>query len=211
MPALAAIGWLGAVALPAAAPPGAELVRPASERIALHARPGGRVVGALTPRTPYGSPTRLWVRARRDGWLKVSHRDAPGGAGWVRARRTAPAGNAPRRIVIDRSARRLTVLGGGRRWSTRVIIGAAGTPTPLGTFQVTDSLPGRRFGGAYGGHVFALSAYGTKARTARLAIHGMPPGARNPAGSAGCVRVPERALARLVREARVGTPVRIKR
>ena len=102
------------------------------------------------------------------------------------------------------------MIGGGRRWSTRVVVGAASSPTPLGTFQVTDSLPGRRFAGVYGAHILALSAYGTPRRTSRLAVHGVPPNARNPAGSAGCVRVPARALERLVRDAPPGTPVKIR-
>lgn len=209
MPALAAIGWVGAVALGAATPSGAEVVRP-DPGATMHVRPAGRVVSRLTAKTPYGSPMRLWVRARRDGWLKVSHMDAPGGAGWIAERRTSQASPARRRIVIDRSARRLSVLGGGRRWSTRVIVGANATPTPLGTFQITDSLDGRRFSGVYGGHVFPLSAYGSKARTSRLAIHGIPLSVRDPSGSAGCVRVPPVALKRLVREVAAGTPVRIK-
>ena len=83
------------------------------------------------------------------------------------------------RVRIDRSARRLTVIGAHSRWSTRVIIGGAATPTPLGTFQVTDRLKGSRFAGTYGAWILVLSTYGSPARVSRVAMHGMPPAARS--------------------------------
>jgi L,D-transpeptidase catalytic domain len=176
---------------------------------AINARPGGRPVGRLSIRTPYGSRTRLWVRARQGRWLKVSTPDAPGAVGWIDRRRVRPAPPVASRIEIDRSRRRLTVLAGGRRWSTRVVVGAPASPTPLGVYQVTDRLRGERFAGAYGAHILVLSAYGSPSRTSRLAVHGVPPAARSFAYSAGCVRVPRRALERLARETPPGTPVRI--
>src|SRR3954447_12161707 len=180
------------VALPAAAE-SVQVVRTAALRA------GGRRVGTVRARTPYGSRTRLWVRARRGGRLKVSSMDAPGGAGWIAAAATRPAAPLRARIRIDRSAKRLTVIGRRARWSTRVILGGAGTPTPRGTFQVTDRLGGGRYGAEYGAWVFVLSAYGTPARVSRVAMHGMPPAARSRFYSAGCIRVPAHALGRLAR------------
>lgn len=150
------------------------------------------------------------MRARRGSWLKVAALDAPGGVGWIRRRQTRQTPRVKRRIVIDRSAQRLVVYDARGSWSTRVVVGASTTPTPLGTFQVTDRLRGERFGGTYGAWIFALSAYGTPARTSRLAIHGVPPAARSATGSAGCVRVPHDALRRLAREIVPGTPVDIR-
>jgi hypothetical protein len=189
--------------------PGVEVVRPAS-KVTVLARPGGRRIDRLSVRTPYGSGTRLWVRSRRDGWLKVAALNAPGGVGWIEERRTRPARRLPRRIEIDLSSRRLRVFGDGGRWSTPVVVGAPESPTPLGTFQVTDRLRGERFQGVYGAWIFVLSAYGSPSRTSRLALHGVPPAARSLTGSAGCVRVPARALRRLAREIPPGTPVRIR-
>jgi hypothetical protein len=175
----------------------------------VHARVGGRRVGVIRVRTPYGSRTRLWVRARAGGWLRVPAMDAPGNFGWIRARATRPAAPLGNRVRIDRSARRLTVSGTGARWSTRVILGGAATPTPLGTFQVTDRLSGARYGGTYGAWILVLSTYGSPAHVSRVAIHGMPPAARSRFYSAGCVRVPAGALERLRRAAPPGTPVRV--
>jgi lipoprotein-anchoring transpeptidase ErfK/SrfK len=194
-----------------AAPAGAEVVRPAGTgTIAVHDRPGGAVVTQLRERTPYGSPTRLWVRERRAGWERVPAADAPRGMGWIEDVETRPARRVVRRIVIDVSDGRLTVRGGKRRWSTKVIVGGAGSPTPPGTYQVTDRLDGKRFNGVYGARILALSAYGSPRRTSRLAIHGYPPAARSRTESAGCVRVPPGAIERLAREAPPGTPVRIR-
>lgn len=189
---------------------GAETVQLSRRTAAVRPSPDARPVTRLLARTPYGSRTRLWVRARRGPWLKVAALDAPGGVGWIHSRHTRPAPNAKRRVVIDRSEQRLIVRGGRSRWSARVVVGAPSTPTPLGTFQITDRLPGERFGGTYGAWVLALSAYGTPARTSRLAIHGVPPAARAGVGSAGCVRVPDAALRRLIGEVGPGTPVEIR-
>ena len=71
-----------------------------------------------------------------------------------------------------------------------MIVGGASSPTPPGTYQVTDRLDGKRFNGVYGARILALSAYGSPRRTSRLAIHGYPPAARSTTESAGCVRVP---------------------
>ncbi len=207
MPALDAGLLAFAVALAA---PGAEVVRPAEAKLAVRDKPGGAVVTHLRARTPYGSPTRLWVRERVPGWERVPAADAPGGSGWVAGADTRTARRLARRVVIDVSARRLTVLGGGRRWSTRVIVGGASSPTPPGTYQVTDRLNGTRFNGVYGVRILALSAYGTPRRTSRLAIHGYPPAARSRTESAGCVRVPDGAIERLARVAPPGTPVKIR-
>jgi hypothetical protein len=175
----------------------------------VYAHPGGRALTTVRRRTAYGTRTRLWVRARRGGWLKVSDEDAPGGAGWIRTARTAPAPPLTSRVRLDRSRKRLTLIGPDRRWSTRVVIGGAATPTPLGTFQVTDRLRGSRYAGVYGAWILVLSAYGSPAHDSRVAMHGMPLGARSQLYSAGCVRIPAAALRQLARQAPPGTPVAV--
>jgi lipoprotein-anchoring transpeptidase ErfK/SrfK len=127
----------------------------------------------------------------------------------VRGRDTRPASYRRWRIVLDRSERRLSVVGGDSRWSTRVVIGGDATPTPLGTFQVTDRIDGARYGGVYGARILVLSAYGDRTRTSRVAIHGVPPAAKSKTFSAGCVRVPRGALLRLFAQAPPGTPVQV--
>ena len=194
-----------------AAPPGAvETVGPAhASGVVVHREPGGRAIVRLGARTPYGSRLRLWVRARRGDWIKVAVEDGPAGVGWVRARDTRPASYRRFRIELDRSERRLSVVGHGSRWSTKVVIGGDATPTPLGTFQVTDRIAGARYGGVYGARILVLSVYGDRTRTSRVAIHGIPPAAKSKTFSAGCVRVPRTGLLRLFEQAPPGTPVQV--
>jgi lipoprotein-anchoring transpeptidase ErfK/SrfK len=204
-----------AVALMAASlatPSGAiETVAPAhASGVVVYAKPGGRAVVRLRTRTPYGSLRRLWVRERRGDWIKVPAEDGPNGAGWVRSRDTRPTSNLEYRIEIDRSEKRLSVISSTSRWSTKVVIGGDATPTPDGTFQVTDRIDGARYHGAYGARILVLSAYGDRGHTSRVAIHGMPPAARSKTFSAGCVRVSRPALLRLYRQVRSGTPVRVR-
>src|SRR4051812_5975368 len=127
--------------------------------VVVYAKPDGRAVVRLRAKTPYGSALRLWVRERRDGWIKTAVEYGPRGTGWVREADTRPTSNLKSRITIDRSAKRLTVTSGGSRWSTRVVIGGDTTPTPAGTFQVTDRLDGARYRGVYGARILVLSAF----------------------------------------------------
>jgi lipoprotein-anchoring transpeptidase ErfK/SrfK len=203
-----------AVALPAAAlfAPAGTIETVGSARasgVVVYAKPDGRTVVRLRAKTPYGTPLRLWVRERRDDWIKVAVEDGPNGTGWVRAGDTRPTSRLASRITIDRSAKRLTVTRNGTRWRTKVVIGGDTTPTPTGTFQVTDRIDGARYQGHYGARVLVLSAYGDRTHTTRVAIHGVPPAATTKAFSAGCVRVPRAALLRLYKQAPPGTPVRV--
>jgi lipoprotein-anchoring transpeptidase ErfK/SrfK len=195
-----------------ATPPGTiETVAPArASGVVVYAKPGGRALVRLRNRTPYGSLRRLWVRQRRGDWIKVAVEDGPNGVGWVRRQATRPTSHLEYRIEIDRSEQRLSVIGGGSRWSTKVVIGGAATPTPDGTFQITDRIDGARYRGVYGARILVVSAYGDRTHTSRVAIHGVPPAARSKTFSAGCVRVPRSALLRLYRQVRSGTPVRVR-
>lgn len=204
-----------AVALLAASlapPPGTiETVAPArASGVVVYSKPDGRALVRLRNRTPYGSLRRLWVRHRRGDWIKVAVEDGPSGVGWIRSQDARPTSNLEYRIEIDRSENRLSVIGGGSRWSTKVVIGGDATPTPDGTFQITDRIDGARYGGVYGARILVLSAYGDRAQTSRVAIHGVPPAARSRTFSAGCIRVSRPALLRLYRQVRPGTPVRVR-
>lgn len=185
-------------------------------RALLRDHPGGRIVLRVGRRTDFDSRRVYWVQRVRDGWAGVrderygNHRLA-----WIRL--SSPALRMRRtewEITVDRS-RRLLVLTHGthvvRRF--RVAVGRPGSPTPLGSFSVTDRLRGS---GAYGCCILAISATQPKLPRGwtggnRMAIHGTSAkGSIGRFASAGCVRATDRDLRAIWMRIPLGTPVRIR-
>jgi hypothetical protein len=185
--------------------------------VVLHDRPDGRALVKVGARTPFGSPTALAVVRRRPGWLGVlSSQLTNGSVGWIRDDATALARTGIRtRLIVDRSARRLTLVRAGRAvLSVPVGVGRPGSETPTGTFAVTDRLDGARYAPAYGCCVLALTGRQPNLPPGwrggdRLAIHGAP-GAAARVRSAGCVAVDEAPLRRLMQAVPLGTLVTIR-
>jgi hypothetical protein len=183
-------------------------------RTALRARPAGRPVGRLRPRTEFGSPKVVSVLARRGGWLRVLAPERPNGRpAWVRAAATRP-GAVRVSVRVDRSERRLTIRRDGhvvRR--VRVAVGRPGTETPTGRFAVTDKLRTRRPDSPYGCCAIALSGHQPKLLPGwpggdRLAIHATPQtDTIGTAASLGCLRAATRDLRALLRIVPLGAPV----
>lgn len=186
-------------------------------------RDHARVVRQLTTQAPYwGGPEVLLVLAARevDGalWLDVLVKGMPAGShGWIPAT-AARLARTDRRIVIDLSERSLVLQRGGRtELRTRVVIGAAATPTPIGQFAV-DAVADEPPGSLLGPRVLALVAY---SRSLARYQGGIPQAAihaseliGDPLGSAashGCVRAPQEVVNRLLTRAPRGTPVLIRR
>jgi lipoprotein-anchoring transpeptidase ErfK/SrfK len=178
--------------------------------------PGGRAVARVGPRTEFGSPRVLAVVRRRDGWLGVIASEMPNGSlGWVPSTR-ARLVREPVRLVVDLSARRLSVVRGRRDvWSMRVGVGSPGTPTPTGTFAVTDGLLWKG-SAVYGCCVLALSGHQPQLAQGwtggdRLAVHGTDaPGTIGAAASLGCLHATDADMRRLMRYATLGARVQIR-
>jgi lipoprotein-anchoring transpeptidase ErfK/SrfK len=117
--------------------------------------------------------------------------------------------------VADLSTRTMTVYRGCRAlFHVRTAIGRPGSPSPRGKFYVTDrvSVPGSQRA-SFGTFAFGMSTVQPNLPAGwtggdQMAIHGTgAPGSIGQAASAGCLRVDERALARLRPLLRVGTPI----
>jgi hypothetical protein len=195
-------------------------VQPGST-VALRDRPFGRVVGRVDSMTPFGSDRALGViTSRGSRWLGVTE----AGFGhnrlvWVDAQ---DAGLQFARtevgLVADLSSRTLVVHRNGiavRRF--RVGVGRHGSPTPTGTFAITDKLDGRVYGAFYGCCIIALSATqphlppGWRGGN-RVAIHGtLSSSDFGHAVSAGCLHASDSALRYLMRVAPLGATVVIRR
>jgi hypothetical protein len=194
-------------------------VRP-GHALALRSRPGGRVLARVGSRTEFGSPRALGIVLNRQGrWLGVTE----AGVGnnrvvWVDARSSGLRYARTRLdLHIDLSARTLVVRRNGavvRRLS--IGVGRAGSPTPTGTFAVTDKLNGSAYSAAYGCCILALSATQPNLPAGwsggnRIAIHGtLSSSDFGRAVSAGCVHASAFDLRYLMRTVPLGTPVVIR-
>jgi hypothetical protein len=186
----------------------------------IHAWPGGPVQEHLAGRSPLGSPTWLWVigHPRADGWGRVVLPLRPNGTtGWIRLRDFRVIRS--RIWVLGNLTSRQVVVLRGRHEIARfpAAIGAPGTPTPTGSFSVTDRVDTGDPGGPFGWYAFGLSGYQPNLPAGwgggdQLAIHGTnAPNSIGQAASAGCLRVSPSALSRLRGLVRLGTPVVIAR
>lgn len=187
------------------------------ERVALHRSPGGEVVAEVDDETPFGSTTAFAVNRSRPGWLGVPSEELPNGElAWVRANPEELRGDTtPYRIVVDLSAHEARLQRADRvvrEWP--VTVGTAATPTPTGSFSVTDLIEGG-LNPVYGCCAIAISAtqpYLPAGWTGgdRIAFHGN--GTGEPLGvdaSNGCIRSPDEVLQSVIRTVPLGTPVRI--
>jgi lipoprotein-anchoring transpeptidase ErfK/SrfK len=185
----------------------------------VRSRPNGRIAGRLPSRTPLGTPTWSWaVHTSADGrWARVILPWRPNGrTGWIslRGRRTVES-----RIWVEAhlSRRRVNLMRGGQVLRSFVAaVGAAGSPTPVGRFSVTDPIATGDPGGPFGWYAFGLSGHQPNLPPGwsggdQLAIHGTnAPSSLGTAASAGCLRVSSTALGVLKRYLRPGTPVVIE-
>jgi lipoprotein-anchoring transpeptidase ErfK/SrfK len=152
----------------------------------------------------------------RPTWYHVQLPLRPNGVtGYVDARDVELA-RVRTRIVVDLSARRVTLYRAGQRvLASLVAIGAPATPTPTGRYYVNQRLIPAEAGGPYGPGAIGISAFSPVltewAQGGPIAIHGTnAPWSIGHAVSNGCVRVPNPVLRRLFNSALVGTPVVIK-
>jgi len=164
-------------------------------------------------------PALRYARAR-DGrtWVRVRLPGRPNGhAGWILASQTKRKATEWR-LVLDLSARRVTVYNYGRverRYAA--IVGARSTPTPRGHFFIEEALT---LSPQAAGGPFALA---TSARSSvlkqfaggpgQIALHGTRnlSGTLGTAASHGCIRLSTRAITWLARRIGRGVPLTIKR
>ncbi|MFN8112406.1 MAG: L,D-transpeptidase family protein [Solirubrobacterales bacterium] len=188
----------------------------AGAEVAIRSAPGGQVVANAGDRTDFGSPTVFSVDDVRGRWLGVSTADMPNGSlGWVRADPDRITGGyTDFRIGVDLSSHEARLWRGDRlirRWD--VTVGAPGSPTPTGTYAVTDLFRGG-INPVYGCCAVALSATQPNLPTGwsggdRIAFHGTD-GALGVDASTGCIRSRDEDVLALVETVPLGTPVRIR-
>jgi lipoprotein-anchoring transpeptidase ErfK/SrfK len=182
--------------------------------------PQSTLVPARRPIT--GEQTTLPVIARSIDpggvrWLDVMLPGRPNGStGWIAQQGTRPL-VTPWRIVVDLTARRVSVYRNGRiARSFQAVVGKPSTPTPTGRFFVEETLqmPAGEAGGPY---ALALSARSNvlqefEGGPGQIGIHGRDDlgGTLGTAASHGCVRVATASIDWLAARIGPGTPVAIE-
>lgn len=184
--------------------------------------PGGAILQRFGPTNVNDYPTVFGVVGRvvnarcKTQWYRVQVPVKPNGTtAYVRvwALHVVPVKT---RLLVDISARRLTVFRDGRRaWSTPVAVGSPSTPTPTGRFYVNQRLVPQDTSGPYGPIAIGISAFSNVltgwAQGGPVAIHGTnEPWSIGHAVSNGCIRLPNATVRRLEPLAVAGTPVIIR-
>jgi hypothetical protein len=188
-------------------------------RAVAYSEPGGRAIARFGRLNVNRVPTVFGVvGARVDGkcratWYRVRLPRKPNGSmGWVRAA-AVELGTVRTRILVDLSARRVTLYRDGRVvLSTRAAIGSPATPTPTGTYYVNQRLVPSDPSGPFGPGAIGISSFSNVltgwAQGGPIAIHGTNrPELIGQAVSNGCIRVRNDVLRRLFDATLAGTPV----
>ena len=188
---------------------------------AIYRRPGRTPFMQVGIADAYGFRTTLQVIERvqmcRTRWYRVRVAARPNGAtGWISSKAVSTT-RLRSRIVIDLSRHRLFLYKRGKlALSSPVAIGKPSTPTPLGSFYVTQRFIVNPSTGPYGPRAIGISAFSDVLRTWRdggpIGIHGTnEPFAIGNSVSHGCVRLPNDKIIRLFGLTPLGTPVQIRR
>jgi lipoprotein-anchoring transpeptidase ErfK/SrfK len=214
-----------------------ELVRPPSRRrgstVARVVAPAFARARPTSPREGWrlgvqtawsGQPQTLLVldSAVRRGteWVKLLLPVRPNGtAGWVPRDRVA-LGRTRYWIDIDTGARQVSISRGGKRVRRfRAVVGAPGTPTPLGLAAIYERNPQPDPGGFLGPWAMPLTIMSNVHMSfgggpGRIGIHGRAGASlADPLGSArsnGCVRIDNHHATWIAAKLPAGTPVMIK-
>ncbi len=175
----------------------------------------GKALRTLTD--PWGAiPAHPAFRVLRQAgeWLEVSLPVRPNeSTGWIRAEDVNQY-TTNLSIDIDIDARWLTVYDRNQVViSVAIVVGTPYTPTPSGSFFVSDLIPNP--GGPFGTFALGLSAHSNvltefAGGDGQVAMHGTnQPQLMGTASSHGCVRVPNNVASRLGPASTVGIPVRM--
>ena len=196
----------------------ASLVVRVPSAMAVHRRPahGSHTIGTLPSSSKYYhvslaawvekvSPDGRWGRVeipyvwpRREGWIQLD--------GLRRSTTNVE-------VEVDLSRHRVIVRKFGKvRYGFSAATGASSSPTPPGEYFVTDRIPFPA-GGSLGTFAFGISGIQPRLPAGwsggnQLAIHGTnQPSSIGSSASAGCIRVGEKSLHRLLPMLQLGTPV----
>lgn len=182
--------------------------------VAVHRRPGGAAVSRWPNPRRAGVPLTFAVVTSRAGWLQVQLPQRPNGStGWVRSS-DVRLSRVTYRLVVSTERHTLTLLDKGAPVARyAVATGTGGTPTPHGSFYLTELLAPTNPG--YGPFAFGLSAYSDALSSfgggpGQIGLHGTDDsGSIGHAVSHGCIRMRNSDISKLAHLLPLGTPITI--
>lgn len=180
----------------------------------VYAKPDGRATHTLVNPQANGAPRTLLVLKRAGAWLQVSLPVRPNGTtGWVRSTDVSTA-LVVYRIEVSTTAHRLRLYKSGRLVATfPAATGTGGTPTPLGSFFLTELLAPTNAG--YGPYAYGLSAFSDVLTSfgggpGQIGLHGTSDASSiGRSSSHGCIRLGNKDITALAKLLPLGTPVTI--
>ncbi|MCU1584236.1 MAG: L,D-transpeptidase [Microbacteriaceae bacterium] len=182
--------------------------------VAVYDAVNGRVVSTLANPIPAGAPLTFLVASRSGGWLEVDLAQRPNGTtGWVKAD-AVTLSNLVYSLHVSTETNTMTLSTDGAVVKTfSVATGTGGTPTPHGSFYLTELLAPRNAG--YGPYAFGLSAFSTVLNSfgggpGQIGLHGTDDASSiGKAASHGCVRMQNADITTLAGLLALGTPITI--
>jgi lipoprotein-anchoring transpeptidase ErfK/SrfK len=189
-------------------------------QIDVHSAPNGPTSLTLPSPLPEGTPLTLLltpgISQTGGGWLQVFLPTKPNGStGWIPAGEVKIQGD-PYHLVVTQSTHQLNVYNlDNLERSYPVAVGAPETPTPDGTYYITELLKTTN-PGVYGDYAYGLSGHSPTLTDfdgydAEIGLHGTgDPSSIGHSVSHGCVRLNNSDVDALVPVLPLGTPVEIQ-
>jgi lipoprotein-anchoring transpeptidase ErfK/SrfK len=183
--------------------------------LAAHRRPGGAGTSTWTNPQREGVPLTFRVVAHRGSWLQVQLPQRPNGTtGWIQASDVDLA-RVAYRLVVSTEKNTLSLFHDNALVKTyTVATGTGGTPTPHGSFYLTELLSPTNAG--YGPFAFGLSAFSEALSSfgggpGQIGLHGTDDSASiGHSASHGCIRMSNRDITALAHVLPLGTPITIQ-
>lgn len=185
-----------------------------SPSVDVYAEPGGAVVSTLANPQASGAPLTFLLAATKKGWLQVALPQRPNGStGWIRSE-SVTLNRLEYRLEASTENNTLALYHDQDLVSTfAAATGTGGTPTPHGSFYLTELLAPINAG--YGPYAFGLSAFSDVLSSfgggpGQIGLHGTDDSASiGRSASHGCIRLSNADISTLAKLLPLGTPITI--
>ena len=182
--------------------------------VEVHDAPDGAVTTTLDNPQASGAPLVLLVLGQEGDWVNVSVAQRPNGSsGWVAASAVTLTTTSYALVASTTSNTLVLYDAGVEKKSFPVATGTGGTPTPVGSFYLTELLAPTNQG--YGPFAYGLSSFSDALNSfgggpGQIGLHGTDDEASiGQAASHGCIRLSNADISELAGMLPLGTPITI--